>query len=77
MASKKVIVKDITVNKDVSLVVRLTPHLNNELNRVSKEWGSSKSDIIRVVLMNFFSEMDDDRTKSVAERIDFYRPSES
>ena len=77
MTSKKVIVKDITVNKDVSLVVRLTPYLNNELNRVSKEWGSSKSDIIRVVLMNFFSEMDDDRTKIVAERIDFDRPSES
>ena len=56
------------------MVVRLTPYLDNELNRISEEWGSSKSDIIRVALMDFISEMDEERIKAIAERIALTKP---
>lgn len=60
--------------KEITMVVRLTPYLDNELNRISEEWGSSKSDIIRVALMDFISEMDEERIKAIAERIALTKP---
>lgn len=57
---KKVITKDTTVNKDITMVVRLTPYLDNELTRISQQFDSSRSELVRVVLMNFVNEISGD-----------------
>ncbi len=55
--AKKVITADTTVNKDITMVVRLTPYLDNELTRISQQWESSRSELVRVVLLNFVNEV--------------------
>lgn len=52
MESKKVITLDTSVNKDIMLRVRITPYIDNELNRLSDKWGCTKSDLVRVMLLN-------------------------
>jgi metal-responsive CopG/Arc/MetJ family transcriptional regulator len=58
--NKKVITSDTTVNKDITMVVRLTPYLDNELTRISTEYNSTRSELVRVVLMNFVNEIAND-----------------
>ena len=52
MESKKVITLDTSVNKDIMLRVRITPYIDNELNRLSDKWGCTRSDLARVMLLN-------------------------
>ena len=71
--AKKIVATGITVGKDTLMVVRLTPYLDNELNRISQEWGTPRSEIIRVVLMNFISEMNDSVAQRITDRIESLR----
>lgn len=34
------------------LRVRITPYIDNELNRLSDKWGCTRSDLARVMLLN-------------------------
>ena len=49
----KVITTDTTVNKDIGLRVRITPYLDNELTRIAESYECTRSDLVRVVLINF------------------------
>ena len=71
--AKKIVATGTTVGKDTLMVVRLTPYLDNELNRINQEWGTPRSEIIRVVLMNFISEMNDSIAQRITDRIESLR----
>ena len=71
--AKKIVATGSTVGKDTLMVVRLTPYLDNELNRINQEWGTPRSEIIRVVLMNFISEMNDSIAQRITDRIESLR----
>jgi hypothetical protein len=53
---KKVITSDETVNKDIALRVRITPYIDNELSVLADQWNCTRSDLVRVVLLNFIEE---------------------
>lgn len=56
---KKICTVDESVNKDVILRVRLSPHLDNELTRYADKWECKRSELVRVVLLNFINEMEE------------------
>ena len=54
---KRIIVVDDTVNKNIMLRVRITPYLDKELERIAEQFECSRSDLVRVVLLNFVENM--------------------
>lgn len=52
------VIADTTVNMDARITIRLSPHLNQELTRISTEHGVDRSIVLRTALTKMLNDME-------------------